>query len=154
MTGTEIATLIIAAYGAVLSTFVCFVELVRGTRGIAVRCGIAVAARPSGEKWEFVVVEAVNKRPRPVTITGAGLRMSDGNSFTQVASNLGRNPLPSKLGFGDMVKIWFDLPELEKVMAVKRPVRVLLTRAFVRDAEDKEYAARLPRILKDKGFTK
>jgi hypothetical protein len=154
MGGTQLATFIIAAYGAALSTFLGLIQLVRGTRGIAVYCRSAVAAPPSGEIWEFVVVRAVNKRARPVTITEAGLRISDGNFFTQGASNMGRKPLPTKLGFGDAIEIYFDLPELEKVMAEKRPARATLTRAFVRDAEGKEYASRLPRILKDKGFAK
>ena len=84
-----------------------------------------MAATPTGGRtwpstagaWEFVVVQAVNKRARPVTITEAGLRMSDGNFFTQAASSMGPKPLPTKLGFGDAIEISFDLPELEKVMA-------------------------------------
>jgi hypothetical protein len=154
MTGIQLATFIIAAYGAALSTILGLIQLVRGTRGIAVYCRIAVAAPPNGGIWEFVVVQAVNKRPRPVTITEAGLQMSDAHFFTQVASNMGRKPLPTKLGFGDTIENSFDLPELEKAMAEKRPAGVTLTRAFVRDAEGKEYLSRLPRMLKDKGFAK
>jgi hypothetical protein len=146
MTGIELTTLVIAVYGAALSTF----QLVRGTRGIAVSCKIAMAAAPGGGVWEFVVVQAVNKRPRPVTITEAGLQTSDAHFFTQGASNMGRKPLPAKLDFGDAVEVRFDLPELEKMMAEKRPAGVMLTRAFVRDAEGKEYVSRLPRILREK----
>jgi hypothetical protein len=154
MTGTQLATLIIAAYGAALSTFLAFMQLVRGTRGIAVYCRMAVAAAPGGGVWEFVVVQAVNKRARPVTITEAGLRMSNRRFFTQAASNMGRKPLPAKLDFGDAVEIRFDLPELEKVMTEERPAGVALSRAFVRDAEGKEYDSRLPRELREKGLVK
>lgn len=153
MTGSQIATLIIAAYGATLSTILALMQFVRGTRGIAVRCTIAVAAPPNGDTWEFIVVQAVNKRPRPVTITEAGLQMTDRYFFTQGASNMGRKPLPAKLDFGDAIEIRFDLPELERVMMERRPAGVRLTRAFVRDAEGKEYTSRLPRILKEKGIT-
>ncbi|MGA2435374.1 MAG: hypothetical protein ABSG25_08815 [Bryobacteraceae bacterium] len=145
MGGIQLATFIIAAYGAVLSTLL----LVKGTRGIAVYCKMA-----TGGMVELVVIEAVNKRARPVTITQAGLRMNNGYSFTQVVSTMGQTPLPKKLDFGDVIAIYFDLSELEKVMAEKRPAGVTLTRAFVRDAEGKEYASRLPRRLKDKGFAK
>jgi hypothetical protein len=150
MTGIQLATIIIAAYGAVLSTILGLIQLVRGTRGIAVSCRIAVRAPPTGGTWEFVVVQAVNKRSRPVTIVEAGLRMNNQRFFTQAVSKIGRKPLPAKLDFGDAVEVSFDLPELEKVMAEKRPERFTLTRAFVRDAEGKEYDSRLPRILREK----
>lgn len=80
--------------------------------------------------------------------------MSNGYFFTQGSSNMGRKPLPAKLDFGDAIEISFDLPELEKMMTEKRREGITLTRAFVRDAEGKEYTSRLPRILKDRGFSK
>jgi hypothetical protein len=145
MTSTQIVTLIIAAYGALLSTVLAVITLVRSSRGVTVSCTTAIAAPTADRTWEFVVVQAVNKRPRPVTITEAGLQTSDGKFFTQAASNMGRKPLPTKLDFGDEIEIHFDLPELERVMAEKRPAGVTLTRAFVRDAEGKEYVSRLPK---------
>jgi len=74
--------------------------------------------------------------------------------FTQAISNLGPKGLPKYLDFGQSVEISFDLPEIEKAMTGRPPERVVLTAAFVRDAEGKEYASRLPRILKDKGLAK
>jgi hypothetical protein len=138
---------IIAAYGALLSTFLAAKELIRSSRGITVQCRVAVADLPEGGKWQLVVVKAVNKRPRPVTITESGLRMRDGRFFTQGASRLGLKPLPTKLDFGDMVEIPFDLPELEKLITQQRSPTGVPTRAFVRDAQGKEYTSRLPRQL-------
>lgn len=154
MTSIEVTTSIIAALAAALSIILGLRKLVGGTRRVSVHCKIAVAYPPGGGIWEFVVVQAVNKHARPVTIMEAGLRMSDGQFYTQAASKMGRKPLPSKLDLGDEIEIKFDLPELEKVLEEKRPTRVALTRAFVRDAEGKEYASLLPKILQDKGLVK
>lgn len=148
MTGTELTTLIIAAYGAALSTGLGIQTFVRGTRRIAVSCRPALAVLETGGTWEHVVIQAVNKRNRPVTITEAGLQMSNKHFFTQLISKVGAKPLPAKLDLGDLVEIYFDLSALKKTIA-ECPPGVKLTRAFVRDAEGKEYTSRLPKALKD-----
>lgn len=142
--GFELPTVLIAAYGAVLSTILAVRELMQNARRIRVYCKIAVAAPTPGIRWDFVVIEAINKGPRPVTITAAGLRMDNGYFFSQVANNLGPNPLPTKLEFGNVVEFRFDLPEIRKTMKPER----FLTAAFVRDAEGKEWTSQLPQILK------
>ncbi|MGH9351550.1 MAG: hypothetical protein ACRD2G_05235, partial [Terriglobia bacterium] len=143
--GFELPTVIIAAYGAVLSTILGIREFRQNTRRIRVFCETAVAASALGGRWDFVVIKAINNGPRPVTITTAGLQMNNKYCFSQVASNLGRNPLPTKLEFGDMVKFSFDLPEIRKaVSAAEEPKtrRLFLTAAFVRDAEGKRWTSR------------
>lgn len=154
MSGTEAITLIIAIYGAALSTALGVMQFIRGTRRIVVRCSIAIAGGFLEGPHEFVVIKAVNKRPRPVTVAAAGLRMSDGQYFTQAASRMGRQPLPIKLDVGDAVAIYFDMPEVERVMNERRPARIKLTAAFVRDAEGKVYSSCLPKLLKQEGLAK
>ena len=73
--------------------------------------------------------------------------MSNKFSYTQLCSKFGPQPLPKRLEFGDQVEVFFDLPELEKAIAEQQKANVMPTRAFVRDAEGKEYTSRLPKIL-------
>jgi hypothetical protein len=84
-----------------------------------------------------------------VTIEEAGLRMSDGNFFTNGLSKMRPKPLPRRLDVGEKIDVYFDFPEVERVAAEKLQSGVTLTRAFVRDVEGREYFSRLPKIMKD-----
>ena len=148
MSGSEIATLILAAYGATLSTLLGLRDILRGTRRIGVHCSMGLSAPPQGGLLDLVAIQSVNKHPRPVTIVAAGIEMSNRRFFTQAASSMGRMPLPIKLEFGEAVNLYFDLPELRRVMAEKVNAGAKLISAFVRDAEGKEYTCRLPKQLR------
>ena len=73
---SELLALLIASYGAVLSTILAIRELRKDRRKVRVTCRMALAPSPGGDVWEFVSVEAVNVGHRPVEMKMAGLLMS------------------------------------------------------------------------------
>ena len=141
--------LIGAVVGGLASAFgAIFVYWLEHRRRVRVTCKIALATAPTAPNGvgEFVSIRAVNTG-RPITITSAGLRMSNGSYLTQMRSNMGPIPLPKKISDGDPVEVYFDLPEVKK--ALREHPNVVYTSAFVADAEGHEYRADLPRMLKE-----
>jgi hypothetical protein len=152
---SEILTLLVALYGAVLSTVLGVRELRKGKRKVRVTCKMALAPNPAGsDVWEFVSIQAVNDGYRPVEIKMAGLLMSNGEFFTQIRSNMGPLPLPKKIEDGDSITVHFDYSEVERALRERSSEGVVFTKAVVRDAAGKEYASRLPRVLKDRKLAK
>jgi hypothetical protein len=143
----ELVALVIAIYGALLSTVLGISEFVRTTRRLEVSCDVCVLGPPSGP-WEAIEIQAVNKRPRPVTISSTGFKMSDGSTYVQLVSFMGPLPLPKRLGHGEAVTLFFDRSEMARILSGKRSAGVVMTKAFVRDAEGKVYTAPLPKVLR------
>lgn len=146
----ELLTLLLALYGAVLSTVLGIRELRKDRRQIRVTCRMALTPSPTGGVWEFVSVEAVNTGHRPVEITMAGLLMKNGNLFTQVRSNAGPLPLPKKLEDGERVSVLFDYAEVKTALSEQTDSKNRYIKAIVRDAIGKKYTARLPKVLRGK----
>jgi hypothetical protein len=154
LTTSDVLTLLIALYGAVLSTVLALKELRKDKRQVKVTCRMALAPSPVGDVWEFISVEAVNTGHRPVEITMAGLLMKNGDLFTQVVSKAGRNPLPKKIEDGERVTVLFDYPELKKALGEQRDPENRLTKAVVHDAEGNKYTSKLPKVLRGKDAVK
>ncbi len=152
---TPIIALIIAGYGAVVSTILGINELRKSRRALRVTCRLAeslpviiysyvdrLEPREANKVFELEVT-ALNNGPRPIQITKVGLKMSDDHLFT---SRYGE-ALPKKLEFSDSFGVKFSISEMEKEAKERGKV---FTRAVVIDAEDKEYTTKLPKSLKEK----
>jgi len=142
-------TLLVAIYGALLSTLLALMQIRKERRQVRVTSNIALGTRFKGDVCEFLAITAVNVGHRPVTLVAAGLYMTKGLQFTQIESKAGPPSLPKKLNDGEQVSIYFDLPEMEKALKQQKP-GVLFTSAFVRDAEGNTYKCGLPDIMKDR----
>jgi len=143
---SDFLILLIALYGAALSTVLAVREIKREKRQIQVTCKMTLVPAPTGGVWEFVKIHAVNTGHRPVQITSAGLNMSNGYQFIQLRSNMGPIPLPKKIDDHDDVSVFFDYPVVER--ALRENPNAAFTSAFVRDTEGNEYRSKLPRELK------
>ena len=144
MSTSEILTLVIAAYAAILSTILGIVQFRRERRAVKVTCRLAVSALPDGQTVELVSIEAVNTGHRPVELHMAGLLMSNGHSFVQAASRVGRIPLPRKLTDGESVSILLDLDKARLAIRDADIQGLRYMSAFVRDAEGHEYHSGIP----------
>jgi hypothetical protein len=147
VTTAEILTLVVAVYAAILSTILGAAQFRREKRRIKVSCRLAVTALPAGESVELVSIEAVNTGHRPIEIRMAGLLMSNGHLFTQVASRLGPTLLPKKLYDGDSVAVFFDLDKAKLAIRDADIPGLRFTRALVRDAEGREYQTDVPEAI-------
>lgn len=154
MSQSEIFTLIVAVYGALLSTVIAIRELTKDKRRVKVTCNVSLVPLSSDETWEFISIDVVNIGHRPIQISSAGIIMSDGNYYTQLSSKLGKNPLPKKLEDGESFTIMFDVDKIIEVLKHSNRQNVKYTKAFVSDAEGNKYKARLPRFFKDKKLAK
>jgi hypothetical protein len=158
---TDIATILIAIYGAILGTIGAILSIIlaiheirKGRRILRVTCKLTerVSAIVFSEEWRvknerkdsLLEVTALNNGARPIQVTQIGLKMSDGNMYFGGYDN---NLIPKRLEFSESCKVIFDLSEMEKELGKDGRV---FTKAVVIDAEDKQYTARLPKSLKEK----
>ena len=156
MSQSEIITLLIAAYGALLSTIIAIREITKDKRRVKVVCRYAFAFPPGADKsWEFISIQVINTGHRPVEIKQAGIEMNDRNIVTQLENRVGRIPLPKKLEDGESFEIMFDADKIEQTLEnyKSKNKNVRFTKIFVSDAEGNRYTTRLPRFFKDKKLT-
>ena len=155
MSQSDIITLFIAIYGALLSTIIAIREATKDKRRVKVVCRYAFAFPPGTNKtWKFISINVVNAGHRPIQINQAGILLSDGNSVTQLESRVGKIPLPKKLEDGESFEIMFDADKVEQAIKNQENKNVKFTKAFVSDAEGNRYTTRLPGFLKDKKLAK
>ena len=151
MSQSEIFTLIVAVYGAVLSTLLAIREFTKDRRRVKVVCRSAFAFPPGGdETWKFISIHVVNTGHRPIQISQAGILLSDGNSVTQLESKAGKIPLPKKLEDGEALEIMFDADKIEQALKNHENKKVKFTKAYVSDAEGNRYSSQLPKYFRDK----
>jgi hypothetical protein len=150
----NLITILVAVYGAFLSTILAVREIRSGRRTLRVTCKLTerVPAIIFPDEWrveqgqkEFLLeVTALNNGARPIQVTQIGLKMSNGRLYFGGYDN---NLLPKRLEFSESCKVIFSLSEMERELGKDGRV---FTKAIVIDAEDKQYAARLPQSLKEK----
>lgn len=150
MTQLEIITLFVAFYGALLSTIIAIRDFTKDKRRVKVTCRLSLAAPSSDEMWKFISIDVVNIGHRPIQINAAGILLSDGSHFTQLASKAGKNSFLKKLEDGESVGFMFDIDKIEKALKDPDKQNLKFTKAFVSDVEGNIYTSRLPRFFKDK----
>ncbi len=151
MSRSEITTLILAVYGALLSTVIAVREFTKDKRRVKVECRYAMAFPPGSDKtWNFISISVVNTGHRPIQISHAGILLNDGNSFTQLESKAGKIPSPKKLEDGEALEIMFDVDKIELALKNHDNKKAKFTRAYVSDAEGNKYTSKLPKYFKDK----
>lgn len=108
MSAGEIVTLVLAVWGAGLSTFLA---VQRGRRRIRlVLTPVIVSGNVTEDLW---AVRAINVRERPVEITMLGLTR-EGRRIQERHVTLGKRPpaeLPVVLGDGQSVEVYFSEPD-------------------------------------------
>ena len=148
----EIATILVALYGATLSTILAINEFRKERRVLRVTCDIAIAGLTTGGSYTFVAIKVVNVGHRPVTLTSAGFILNNGKWATQLESQMGMIPLPKKLEDGDNVSLMFDYDRVVK-LAKEMGEGIRFTKAVVSDAAGKKYSAPIPTMLKNLELT-
>lgn len=136
-------TLVLALYGAGLSTALGIRSFWDDRRRLMVSCNLSIASLVPGSSTEFVVVRAVNVGKRMVEVRTAGLVLSDGKQYTQGASRMGRQPFGKKLADGESADFYFDTDQIENALRQAKP-QLDLKGAFVTDAEGKRHTATIP----------
>jgi hypothetical protein len=146
----EAITLLLAIYGAVLSTILAIREIRKDERKILVRCNLVLSTIHLDEVRQHIKISAVNVGHRPVELVSTGLYLSNKLVFTPMPGGTMNVPLPKKLNDGDSVDILIDLLKAQKALEEQRAVnhKVIPKFAFVRDAEGNEYKTKISKSLK------
>lgn len=151
MSQSEIVTLLLAFYGALLSTVLAVRELTKDRRQVKITCNYALALPPGSNKTlSFISITVVNTGHRPIQIKQAGILLSNGSSIIQLENRLGVISLPKKLEDGESLSIMFDEDKIDKEIKKQRSNNIRLKKVFVSDVEGNIYTIRLPKFLKEK----
>jgi len=151
MDTSEFLTLIIALYGAILSSVVFWRERQKELRTIRVTCDVSFGVSPIGVTGRYLSIGAVNVGHRPITIIQAGLKLNTGENVIQPMNDPNFYPIPKKLEDSDSVTVYMDW---DGIINTAKEKKVYYTKAFAQDAEGKIYSTRLPVILKELGVAK
>jgi len=143
ITTFNIITLIIAIYGAILSTIITIQKFKSNRRNIAVSCiHKEQSINKDGEVYNIVVgLKAVNKGKRPVNLEFCGF-ITDKKHFIPSQSNL-----PKLLEDGESVIVPFKIQTIrEKLNEVQTDG--FIKKAYFKDAEGKfYYVSKFPEVM-------
>jgi len=107
---TENYIMLLAIYGAVISTFGIILSAYNYSRDkakIKVKANFGFMQSSIGAEGPFFFVEAINRGRRPVTLSSVGIRMGKEDLI-----NIKTVSLPMELGEGKSHNEWFTLDEL------------------------------------------
>jgi len=140
----ESLSLLLAVYGAVLSTILAIRELRKDKRKVSVTCKIWGIVIGGNVTWKLIKVTAVNSGHRPIVIESVGLNIS-GHKLIDLKPKSESAHLPKQIGDGEPISILFDYAEVEKVFRkLEKPSNFACKLAFVCDAEGTEYKSGKP----------
>lgn len=154
-------TLIIALWGALLSTALAIREYVKDRPKVKLTCQAGFVVPPAvtfaePEPEEVLTITAVNVGHRQVQISGMGLSLS--NDMLQIAlmSINGDMPLPKLLTEGESVSIVLHMggviQDIEKARRENKQDGILLQHAYAEDSTGKKWTCSLPKVLRERGY--
>jgi hypothetical protein len=130
--------------GAALSTVLGAWQFLRARRRVKVLCREDLVG-DYRSLWEALIVEAVNRGYRPVTIVTLGLRSGDRKWIVARDKDFGSSKsLPKTIRDSQSVMGYFDRDEVELGIRPLRSEDLPGIRALARDAEGNEYTAKPP----------
>ena len=138
-----VITILIALWGAVLSTILAFKDFHRDRRSLKVSYGLAITSDLGGNSITLICVEAVNTGHRPITITGGGLLIDDGRTFVQPYNRAIPTKFPARLEDGESLHLYIDLDRAQLTGLDLARKGAKFTGAFVKDAEGRKHIVKL-----------
>lgn len=139
-TTADLVTLIIAAWGAVISTALAGRQIVRDRRRLRIIVLPTYAAGSQGvvELW---AVRVVNIRERPIEVRSVGLVLPGGirqfgSQVELPGGSVAPSPLPALLGDGESVHLYFGLETGLEPHSIEG--------AFAQDTLGREHVAHYP----------
>jgi hypothetical protein len=145
MSKFELLTLIVAGYGALLSSILAVLEFIKNKRKLRVSCTVWPLS-------SLLVIHAVNIGHRPVIINNLGFEISNGHNLDapfDIFDDPFKPVLPKKLKDGEDFAYSFHFDELQDGLKGENDPKVKYTKIFVMDSESHYYKAKLPKELKD-----
>lgn len=148
----EDLTLILAIWGAVLSTILGILEVIKFLQGLLknrrrlkVSFHPEISASPYGEPKMYLRIYVVNIGYRPIELITAGLVFQSGILFEQTENYNGKDNLPKKLEDGEPYSFLLDY---SIALEVARKSKEDLKLVFIQDSEGKKYTSKIPKAFR------
>lgn len=136
-------TLIIAVYGAILSTFTFWNTKQENKREIKVKASHGLIKKPTGVTPPLVILTAMNTGRKTVSLTNTGLILPNKDRpyliFTQPDSFV---PFPHDLVEGKSCQVWLTAKELANDLVSEGYSGRISLRGYYRDAIGDEYRSK------------
>lgn len=150
----DVLTLIMALWGALLSTILAIRQYFKDRRKVKVSCSYALMRTREEPVLHCLVIKAFNDGHRPIEIQGAGLELSNNHHYSFFLHPVTKTAdLPVKLHDGESVAVPFSIKVIKQVCK-QQGSDVFYKSAYVTDNQGKKYKCELFDALPDKSFTR
>jgi predicted transglutaminase-like protease len=137
----ELVTILIAAYGAILSTFIFYKEQQKNKRKIKVNISTGYTAYVHGLSNFMVLLEFINPGFKTVTINSPELKIFDGKNIIMPVPN-SNVAFPHSLEEGKSVHVWIDIEDLQKELIQAGYRDTVKLKGAIRDQTGKKFYSR------------
>jgi hypothetical protein len=141
----NILTILLAGWGAILSTILAVREINKDKRKIKVFSDFFVNVDSELGEKSTIFIRAVNIGHRPIEIIKAGFLYEKGQDYYSMANRRESYPLPQRLADGESVTIKYNLTDFESIMLDDKNKEVRLEKVYVEDSEGRRYVKKLSR---------
>lgn len=136
-------TLIIAIWGAILSTILAVIQLYQNRRAIMVKLKLTPIIQGNFEDFEYkLVLDCTNKSKRAIQIKKVGIKTDSEQEFFAKSPSIDVE-LPKTLKDREGIRIHFELANLLPAFEYMKKKETKKIRGFVDDASDKRYFSKL-----------
>jgi len=143
MSAVEVITIVVALWGAGLSTALAIRDYFKDRPRLKVYSFVGELPVPSGKPPRFIILQVTNVGHRPITICDAGLELSNG-SYKDYNPITGPYSLPKKLEGGDLLNIPIVYERVKAFHLAIKNEATWFTNVYVMDAERRVYRTSLP----------
>jgi len=150
---TDDITLVLAIWGAALSTVLGVLEIIKFVQGtlhnkrrLKVSFHPEISGSPDGEPRMYIRIYIVNVGHRPVQLISAGLLLKNGIEYDQTKNYDGKDNLPKKLEDGEPYSFLLDYT---LALEVTRGQAENFKEVYIEDAEGKRYTSKLPKVFRE-----
>lgn len=136
----------VAMYGAIAATVAVIwngIAVYRDRTSIKVKVAYMLTDVFKFEPTWYISITAMNKGRRPVTLNGAGLRLSNGINLTYIPQ---AGELPRRLNEGEKYDAFLEKAQLKEDIKKLEP-NVVIKFAWVRDETDRLYKSKFPKKM-------
>ena len=137
----DLLTLLVAAYAALLSTYLAYAQRRDKAPQVKVKTSYGFLTAGPQISDTHILMEAANIGEKPVTLSSAGLLLPDGSQFV-IFSNNSTQRLPCELTHGKNVTMWFDVKPLAVQLKQRGYSSTVKLRGRFSDQASNEYVGK------------
>lgn len=134
----EIITVVVALYGAILSTYIYITQRNDKRRKIKVKLTAGLMNPPTPSQEFMLFLEVINIGNRKVTINSTGLRLPEGQTVISLVGNT-HVTLPFELEEGKNCHFWFEIKDLAGSLSNSGKSGKIKLKGYANDGADNTF---------------